>query len=120
VNYTFDSQSELSKRLTFPAQQGPGIYVIVGYIAAVLLYVGASNVIAGTDGSSSRRAYIILTVSSIALLGLLAMVLVPDVRKYRRMEARWKKAYYCHRCGSVFLPGESRFVPASRMKELLV
>ena len=35
--------------------------------------------------------------------------------------ARWDELYYCNRCGSVFNPTEGdRFVPASRMKELLV
>jgi hypothetical protein len=35
--------------------------------------------------------------------------------------AKWEELYYCNRCGSVFNPIEGdRYVPASRMKELLV
>jgi hypothetical protein len=35
--------------------------------------------------------------------------------------AKWDELYYCNRCGSVFNPTEGgRFVPASRMKELLI
>jgi hypothetical protein len=40
--------------------------------------------------------------------------------RYRRAHARWEELYYCNGCGSVFNPNEpSRFVPASRMRELL-
>ncbi len=40
---------------------------------------------------------------------------------YRHAHARWDQLYSCNRCGSVFHPNEpGRFVPASRMKELLV
>ncbi len=39
---------------------------------------------------------------------------------WQRAMARWEQLYYCNRCGSVFNPNEpGRFVPASRMKELL-
>jgi hypothetical protein len=35
--------------------------------------------------------------------------------------ARWDELYYCNGCGSVFNPTEGdRFVPPSRMNELLV
>jgi len=35
--------------------------------------------------------------------------------------ARWGELYHCNRCGGVFYPTEGdRFVPALRMKGLLV
>jgi hypothetical protein len=41
-------------------------------------------------------------------------------RVWFRAQAKWDQLYYCNRCGSVFNPNEhGRFVPASRMKELL-
>ena len=44
-----------------------------------------------------------------------------NYERYRRARARWEELSYCHGCGSVFHPNEpSRFVPAARLKELLV
>jgi hypothetical protein len=41
-------------------------------------------------------------------------------RPWLRKSATWDQLYYCIRCGSVFNPNEhGRFVPASRMNELL-
>jgi hypothetical protein len=40
--------------------------------------------------------------------------------QYWQARARWEHLYACQQCGSVFNPTEpDRFVPASRMKELL-
>ena len=33
--------------------------------------------------------------------------------------SKWQKLYYCHKCGSVFIPGESRSVPIDRMNETI-
>jgi hypothetical protein len=45
-----------------------------------------------------------------------------ELRAWERAWATWNQLYYCNRCGSVFNPDDPthRFVPASRMKELLV
>jgi hypothetical protein len=44
-----------------------------------------------------------------------------ETARWLLAKVKWNQLYYCNRCGSVFNPTRGdRFVPASRMKELLV
>jgi hypothetical protein len=38
---------------------------------------------------------------------------------WRSATERWNRSWYCRRCGSVYIPGESRAVPAKQMANLL-
>ena len=32
---------------------------------------------------------------------------------------KWQKMYYCHKCGSVFIPGERQFASVDRMRDFI-
>ena len=32
---------------------------------------------------------------------------------------KWQKLYYCHKCGSVFIPGEQRFASIDRVNDFI-
>ena len=80
------------------------INVVISLVVGVLLMIVGGEVLAGTRrGATAANAKF-----------------MRDGPKWQAAMAKWDELYYCNRCGSVFNPSESdRFVPASRMKDLL-
>jgi hypothetical protein len=140
------SQTSLSGKLNPPERPGAPVEEQDGCAPAfwLLLFFGGglgSLVLAGYYYSSNPMSDKFALNVAIALgLGVLLMIVGVEVLAAARRGAtaanakfvregatwqaalaRWDELYYCNRCGSVFNPAEAdRFVPASRMKELLV
>lgn len=79
--------------------------VAIAFVLGVLLMIVGVEVLAATRrGAAAANAKF-----------------VREGAAWQAALARWGELYYCNRCGSVFNPaGADRFVPASRMRELLV
>ncbi len=78
-------------------------------------------------GFDVGRITFLVCLAAIGGLFIFGYFVYPEIiyrRKYPKWAselATWEELFYCYGCGSVFNPTEGgRFVPASRMKELLV
>jgi hypothetical protein len=40
--------------------------------------------------------------------------------RYRTAYALWQQLYYCHRCGVVFLPGQSKVIPPDQLSAVIM
>ncbi len=108
-----------------------GFFLFFGVLALVEVILYTFGLLPGRVKSAVELFYLsplifgvvpaIIMVALVRYKRAAAAKFKTDFAEWSRKQARWESLYYCNRCGSVFNPTEGdRFVPASRMKELLV
>jgi hypothetical protein len=88
-----------------PTSDKLALNVIIALVIGVLLMIVGGEVLAATQrGATAANA-----------------TYVREGPAWQAAMSKWDELYYCKRCGSVFDPsGAGKFVPASRMQDLLV
>lgn len=111
----------------------PGVLVVAlfglcGSVSAIFytLNPGAIGEVKG-NSPPDPPLLALLALGSFALAAWIIINKLMEMARYRRerpawehSQAQWDQLYYCNRCGTVFDPtAEGKFVPVSRIRELL-
>ena len=104
------------------------LFGVCGSVSAIFytLNPGAIDEVKG-NSPPDPPSLALLALGSFALAAWIIMNKLVETARYRRespewehSQAQWDQLDYCNRCGTVFDPtAEGKFVPASRMRELL-
>lgn len=99
--------------------------IVAGFFLMVFLYCIASQVVS-TVVQANPEVLIVLGVLAVFALVLFVLLIrgVSDSAAYHRRDwlewqrqmRKWQSLYYCHRCGTVFIPGVPVHVAASAAK----